>query len=176
MIESIASEISAYWQILWVLLETPFNSSTLIWGVVPLYFGWIMNELASDKRSFRTAIQSGCMFIWAGLHWSQIYFKKGGGLSLVFRDGLPTINVIITLLVLIIGITGFISGISKRYPKYCSLLGHARFTNYFMICIFAMQANYLAWTRDRLVAIIIFALPVWFILYFIFKPVRWRVR
>ena len=58
MINSIASEISAYWQTLWVLLETPFNHSSLVWGIVPLYFGWIMNEFASDKRSFNTAMQS----------------------------------------------------------------------------------------------------------------------
>jgi hypothetical protein len=172
MINSIASEISAYWRTLWVLLETPFNHSSLMWGIVPLYFGWITNEFASDKRSFNTAMQSGFSFLWAGLHWSQIYFKKGGGLSLVFRDGLPTINVMVTLLVLIIGITGLISGIRKRYPKYCSFLGHARFANYVMICIFAMQSNYLAWTWDRLIAIVVFAVPVWVVVYLIFKPIR----
>lgn len=174
MIDSLSSEISSYWQTLWVLLKTPFSHSGLIWGIVPLYFGWLMNELTSDKKSFNTAIQSGFSFLWAGLHWSQIYFQKGGGLSLVFRNGLPTINIMVTLLVLIIGATAFMSGIRKRYPKYCSFLGHARFASYFMIAIFAMQSNYLAWTWDRLIAIVAFAVPIWIVVHFTFKPIRGR--
>lgn len=174
MFDSIASEISSCWQTLWVLLKTPFSHSSLIWGIVPLYFGWLMNELTSDKKSFNTAIQSGFSFLWAGLHWSQIYFQKGGGLSLIFRNGLPTINVMVTLLVLVVGAVAFFSGIRKRYPKYCSFLGHARFANYFMITIFAMQSNYLAWTWDRLIAIAVFSVPVWIAVHFTFKPIRGR--
>ncbi len=174
MIDSLSSEIFSYWQTLWVLLRTPFLHSSLIWGIVPLYFGWLMNELTSDKKSFNTAIQSGFSFLWAGLNWSQIYFQKGGGLSLIFRDGLPTINIMVTLLVLIIGATAFISGIRKRYPKYGSFLGHARFANYFMITIFAMQSNYLAWTWDRLIAIVGFSIPIWIVVHFTFKPIRGR--
>ncbi len=99
---------------------------------------------------------------------------KGGELSLIFRNGLPTINIMVTLLVIIIGTTGLISGIRKRYPRYCSFLGHARFANYFMITIFVMQSNYLAWTWDRLIAIVGFAVPVWIVVHFTFKPLRGR--
>jgi hypothetical protein len=174
MIDSLPSEISSYWHILWVLLKTPFLHSSLIWGIVPLYFGWLLNEFTSDKRSFNTAIQTGFSFLWAGLHWSQIYFQKGRDLSLIFRNGLPTITIMVTVLVLIIGAMGFISGIRKKYPKYCSFLGHARFANYFMITIFAMQSNYLEWTWDRLIAIVGFAAPVWMVVHIIFKPLRWK--
>jgi hypothetical protein len=174
MFDLIASEISSCWQTLWVLLKTPFSHSSLIWGIVPLYFGWLMNELTSDRKSFNTAIQSGFSFLWAGLHWSQIYFQKDGGLSLIYRNGLPTINIMVTLLVLVVGVLAFISGIRKRYPKYCSFLGHARFANYFMITIFAMQSNCLAWTWDRLIAIAVFSVPVWVAVHFTFKPIRGR--
>jgi uncharacterized membrane protein YesL len=174
VIDIISSEISFYWQTLWMLLKTPFLHSGMMWGIVPLYFGWFMNELTSDKKSFNTATQSGFSFIWAGIHWSQIYFQKGGGLSLIFRNGLPTITALVTLIVLVIGTVAFISGIRKRHPKYCSFLGHARFANYFMIAIFAIQSNYLTWTWDRLIAMVGFSIPIWVIVHFSFKPIRGR--
>ena len=174
MIDSISSEISSYWQTLYLLLKTPFLHSTLAWGIIPLYFGWLMNELTSDKKSFNMAIQSGFSFLWAGIQWSQIYFHRGTAAALIIKNGMPTIKFTVTLLVLIIGVTALVSGIRKRYPRYCSFLGHARFANYFMITIFAMQSNYLAWTWERLIAILGFAVPVWIIVHFSFKSVRGR--
>jgi hypothetical protein len=174
VIDSLSSEISSYWNTLWLLLRTPFLHTSLIWGIVPLYFGWFMNELTSDKKSFNTAIQSGFSFLWAGIHWSRVYFQHDGGFSAILRNGLPTINFMVTLLVLTIGAMAFISGLRKRYPKYCSFLGHARFANYFMIAIFAMQSNYLSWTWNRLIAIVVFAVPIWIVVHFTFKPIRNR--
>ena len=51
------------------LISTPFEHVTLIWGIVPLYFGLLLNELTSDKANCRTAIQSGFSFLWAGTQW-----------------------------------------------------------------------------------------------------------
>lgn len=133
-----------------------------------------MNELTSDKKSFNTAIQSGFSFLWAGLHWSQVYFTRKTAITLLLNQELPTLKFLVTLLVLIIGATSLISGIRKRYPKHCSFLGHARFANYFMIAIFAMQSNYLAWTWDRLIAVLGFAFPIWIIVHYSFKAIRGR--
>lgn len=148
--------------------------TALTWGIVPLYFGWLMNELTTDKKSFNTAIQSGFSFLWAGIQWSQIYFHGGLVTALMFKNGIPTIKFTVTVLVLVIGAMAVISGIRKRYPRYFSFLGHARFANYFMITIFAMQANYLAWTWERLFAIVLFAIPIWIIVHFSFKAIRAR--
>jgi len=71
-----------------------------------------------------------------------------------------------------------ISGLRRRYPKYGSFLGHTRFSNYFMITIYPMQAHHpsleMPWTWDRLVAIAVFALPIWLVLHFGLMPIRNR--
>jgi len=41
-----------------------------------------------------------------------------------------------------------------------------------MIAIFPIQSNYLAWSWDRLVAILLFAVPSWLILHFGLMPFR----
>ncbi|HYG34061.1 MAG TPA: hypothetical protein VEC99_04725, partial [Clostridia bacterium] len=80
----------------------------------------------------------------------------------------------VTFLVLVLGLVALVSGLRRRYPKYCSFLGHTRFSNYFMIAIFPIQAHYLMWTWDRLATIIIFAIPVWLVLHFGLMPLRER--
>lgn len=62
--------IESYWHVFVELIRTPFGHLTLIWGIVPLYFGLLFSELASEKASFRTAIQTGFSFLWAGVQWS----------------------------------------------------------------------------------------------------------
>jgi len=43
-----------------------------------------------------------------------------------------------------------------------------------MIAIFPIQARYLEWTEARLIAIVIFAIPVWLLLHFGLMPLRNR--
>ena len=85
---------------------------------------------------------------------------------------LLTIQPFVTALVLVLGVMALISGLRRRYPKYCSFLGYTRFSNYFMITIYPMQTHHLPWTWDRLVAIALFALPVWLLLHFGLMPLR----
>lgn len=65
-----------------------------------------------------------------------------------------------------------VSGVRRKFPKYCKFLGHTRFAAYFMIAMFPMQAHYLAWTWERLVAILIFAVPTWLLVHVGLMPVR----
>jgi len=65
-----------------------------------------------------------------------------------------------------------ISGLRRKYPRYCAFLGHTRFSNYFMIAIFPMQARYLDWSWERVIAILLFALPVWLLAHFGLMPLR----
>ena len=156
-----------YWIILLVLLKAPFMHMSMVWGIVPLYFGWIINELTSRKASFSTAIQTGFSFLWAGAHWSYLYFHRGSdALALTVNNHL-VVNVIVTILVLIVGLIALISGIRHHFPKYGVCLGHTRFSNYFMITIFAIQSNYLRWNWDRLFAILLFAIPLWVAIYLV---------
>lgn len=155
------------------LIRTPFQHGELVWGIVPLYFGLLLNEMTSAKANFRTAIQTGFSFLWAGAHWMYPYFKPQapGGPRLELDGWLP-VNLLVTGLVLALGLVALVSGFRRRYPAFASFLGHSRFSNYFMIAIFPIQAHYLPWTWERLAAIALFALPAWVVLHFGLMPFR----
>ena len=162
-----------YWTVFVELIRTPFLHVELIWGIVPLYFGLLLNEMTSAKANFRTAIQTGFSFLWAGAQWLYLFVQSHSAAAVRPKlDSIPPVNLIVTFLVLLLGSVALISGLRRRYPKYGSFLGHTRFANYFMITIFPIQAHYLGWTWDRLAAIVIFAVPVWLILHFALMPVR----
>ena len=157
------------------LIRTPFQHLELVWGIVPLYFALLLSELTSAKKSFRTAIQTGFSFLWAGAQWLYLYrsaaTRTAGKAGL---DGLQPINLVVTGLVLVLGAMALYSGLRRRYPKYASFIGHTRFSNYFMITLYPIQAHALEWTWRRLAAIAIFAVPVWLILHFGLMPFRGR--
>ena len=161
------------WPTFLELIGTPFQHASLIWGIVPLYFALLLNELTSDKASFRTAIQTGFSFLWAGAQWLYPYFKPRGPLGPHLEvDAMLPVNLFVTFLVIALGALAVFSSFRRKYPKYCAFLGHTRFANYLMIMIFPIQTHYLAWTWDRVLAIGIFALPIWLILHFGLMPVR----
>ena len=76
------------------------------------------------------------------------------------------------MVVFTLGALALFSGIRRRYPPGCSFLGYTRFSNYFMIAIFPIQAHYLTWTWDRFLAIAFFAVPSWLLLHFGLMPLR----
>ena len=123
----------------------------------------------------RTAIQTGFSFFWAGAQWLYPYFRpQAQGLARLELGAMLPVNLFVTFLVLTLGAVALIIGLRRRYPAYCGFLGHTRFANYFMITIFPMQARVLGWTWDHLIAIALFAVPVWLVLHFGLMPVRNR--
>ncbi len=161
-----------YWTTFAELICAPFQHVWLVWGVGPLYFGLLLNELTSNKANFRTAIQTGFSFLWAGAQWLYLYYPahRPGRLPVEWQS-LP-VTLVVTFLVLVLGLLALISGLRRRYFDYCSFLGHSRFANYFMIAIYPMQAHYLEWTWLRLAAVALFAVPVWLVLHFGLMPLR----
>jgi hypothetical protein len=162
-----------YWTTFLELIVKPFQHLELVWGIVPLYFGLLLNEMTSAKASYRTAVQTGFSFLWAGAQWIYPHFKAHEPAGPLINVGamLP-VHLLVTSLVLIFGTVALFSGLRKRYPKWGRFLGHTRFANYFMITIFPIQSHYLQWTWDRLLAIVIFAVPVWALLHFALMPIR----
>jgi hypothetical protein len=162
-----------YWNLFAELIATPFKDLSMIWGIVPLYFGWLINELTSTKANFRTALQTGFSFIWASIQWLYPYFTKwpAGGVR-VDLGTFIAVKMFITFLILVLGIIAFCSGLFKKFPPYGKFLGHSRFANYFAIAIFPMQAGALLWSWERFQTIVIFAIPLWVILHFGLMPVR----
>ena len=166
-----------YWATFVELIRAPFQRMDMIWGIVPLYFALLLNEMTSARASFRTAIQTGFSFLWAGAQWLYPYFRtRPAGTPQLELDAMLPINLAVTALVIGLGAVALLSGIRRRYPKYGSFLGHTRFSNYFMITIYPMQAHHpgMDWTWDRLLAIAIFAVPVWLMLHFGLMPIRNR--
>jgi hypothetical protein len=165
--------IAHYWHTFFVIIKIPFLNAELIWGIVPIYFGWLLNEMTSSKASFRTAIQTGFAFVWAAAQWLYQYaHKRPQHAPAISVDALLAVNMIVTLLVLLVGIVALISGVRRKFPKGCQFLGHSRFAAYFMIAMFPMQAHYLDWTWDRLIAILVFAVPAWLVVHVGLMPVR----
>jgi hypothetical protein len=165
--------MSQLWSTFLVILKTPFQYTDLIWGIVPLYFGWLLNELTSSRASFRTAIQTGFTFVWAAAQWLYQYMhKRSPNAPPITIDALLAVNMFVTILVLAIGVLALISGLRRKFPKGCKFLGHSRFAAYFMIAMFPMQTHHLKWTWDELVAIVVFAVPVWLVVHVGLMPVR----
>jgi len=159
--------IQHYWAVFRELIQTPFEHAPLIWGVVPLYFGLLLNELTSDEAHFRTAVQTGFSFLWAGAQWLFPYFSwRGHHWPYVEFKAVSPVNLIVTFLVIIFGAIALVCGIRKHFPDYTRFLGYTRFANYFMIVIFPIQAHCFPWTWDRLAAVALFAVPIWLVLHF----------
>src|ERR1700755_3042237 len=113
-----------YWDAFALLIRTPFSEAALIWGIVPLYFALLLNELTSSKASFRTAIQTGFSFVWAGAQWLYPYFQPHGrhGPAISWNSMIP-VNLFVTALVITFGAVALYSGLRRKYPKYCAFLG-----------------------------------------------------
>ena len=150
------------------LLIAPFAQMELIWGVVPLYFGWVVNELTGSKASFGTAMQTGFALIWSGLHWMWQFRLHPGRAGL----GQAAVQLSVTAAVLMLGVVALWSGFRRRYPAGCRFLGHTRFSAWLMITLFPMQSGVLIWTWERLVAVLVFAAPVALIVHFGLAPFR----
>ncbi|MDB6109669.1 MAG: hypothetical protein JWR69_1419 [Pedosphaera sp.] len=164
-----------YWTTFVELVVTPFRHIELVWGIVPLYFALLLNEVTSGKANFRTAIQTGFSFLWAAAQWIYPYFWVHSPTGpRVEWNAMTPVNLLVTTLVLALGLIALFSGIRRRYPKYFSFLGYSRFSNYFMITLFPIQAHYLDWTWERLTAIALFAVPIWLVLDLGLMPVRNR--
>src|SRR5207249_3147140 len=104
-----------YWTTFLELISTPFEHLALVWGIVPLYFALLLNELTSAKANFRTAVQTGFSFLWAGAQWLYPYFKaQGPGVPGVDWRAMLPVNLLVTSLVLVLGAVALISALRRQ--------------------------------------------------------------
>ena len=164
-----------YWEAFVELIRTPFLHLDLVWGIVPLYFGLLLNELTSTKANFRTALQTGFSFLWAGAQWLYPYFRvRGANMPQLQLGAMLPVNLLVTFVVIGLGVVAIICGLRKKFPKYGRFLGYSRFSNYFTITLFPLQTHYLRWDWPYVIAIALFAVPVWLVLHFGLMPMRNR--
>jgi hypothetical protein len=161
-----------YPAIFWELIRKPFEHTELIWGIIPLYFSWACSELTGARANFNTAIQTGFNLVWAGAHWSWQYLHNPSGGGRLDLSALFAVNVLVTLVTMAIGLLALYSGVRKRFPRYASFVGHSRFSSYLTITVFPIQSNYLKWSWDRMIAILIFAIPVWLVFSIVARAMR----
>src|SRR3954468_18868495 len=107
-----------YWSTFADLICKPFAEPELVFGIVPLYFGLLLNELTSAKANFRTAVQTGFSFLWASIQWLYPYFRpREHGLARLELGAMLPVNLLVTFLVLALGVVALFSGLRRRYPK-----------------------------------------------------------
>ncbi len=155
-----------YATIFWELIRKPFENAELVWGIVPLYFSWIVSELTGARANFNTAIQTGFNFLWAAAQWCWQYSHEQGAGGRLQMNGLFAVNVIVTFVTVVFGLIALWSGVRRRFPRHWSFLGHTRFSSYLTIVIFPIQTNHLQWSWPRLFAIVLFAIPIWLLLHY----------
>lgn len=159
----------------WELLRVPFQHAELIWGIVPLYFSWLVSELTAAKATYSTAIQTGFALLWAGAHWLWQSAPVGSrATERWISPGLFSLSGLVTVVVLLLGSLALIGGLRRKYPLGMRFLGHTRFAGYFMIALFPIQAGFLAWTWQRVAAMALFAVPVWLLAHLLLNPLRNR--
>jgi hypothetical protein len=153
------------------LLVVPFDNLNRAWPILPLYTTLILGELYKSKVGFGHAVGNGAVMVWAGLNWARglAHVNK---LSYLFDT--RALAWIVAGSAIALGVFAIILGIRKKDKALCEVLGHTRFSCYFIICFYPMQAGLAPWNWHNMAAILVFAVPVWFLIYLTGRLVsRW---
>ncbi len=148
------------------LIVAPFGHLGTAWPILPVYTTLILGELYKSKVSFGHAVCNGFVMLWAGLSWARLLAAKGwmdyAGYAGKQRMALAWI---VTVCCIGVAIFSIILGLRKKDKAMCEILGHTRFSCYFIIMFYPMQSGRVAWSWTNLVVVLVFALPVWFLIY-----------
>jgi hypothetical protein len=142
------------------LLVVPFDNLGRAWPILPVYTTLILGELYKGKVSFGHAVGNGFVMLWAGVSWAMHLSQ----ISFVHFKTLPWI---VTACCIGLGIFTIVLGLRKKDKALCEVLGHTRFSCYFLITFYPMQTAppLASWNWPNMAAILIFALPCWFLIY-----------
>lgn len=165
----------------WVdLLVTPFRHLDIVWlGIVPLYVSLVLGELYKSKVTFGHAVANGFVMLWAGLNWGM-RLSNHGWTSYVGDIAKHNMSMawIVTATVIAIGVFTIVIGFRKADKKLCEILGHTRFSCYFLILLYPMQTMLpnSVWNSENLIAILLFALPAWLAIYLMGRLIRVMIK
>ena len=156
----------AYLTLFVKLLVAPFNHLGTAWPILPVYTTLILGELYKSKVSFGHAVGNGFVMLWAGLSWARHLSMQGWG-SYFPQSGKERMALawIVTVCCIGVAIFSIIVGLRKKDKAMAEVLGHTRFSCYFIILFYPMQSGRVAWSWTNLVVLLIFALPAWFLIY-----------
>lgn len=148
------------------LLVAPFRHLSGVWlGIVPLYVSLLLGELYKSKVSFGHAVANGFVMLWAGLNWALHLANLGMFAYFGAAKQRAVIAWLVAAITIAIGVFTIVLGFRRKDRTLCEILGHTRFSGYFLITLYPMQTGMIAWNWPSLAAVLIFALPAWFLLY-----------
>jgi hypothetical protein len=152
------------------LIAAPWKHINAVWlGIVPLYVSLLLGEMYKSKVSFSHAVGNGFVMLWAGLNWAV---RLAGLSNWAYVFDSKAIPWLVTACTVGIGIFTIVLGFRKKDKTLCQVLGHTRFSSYFLILLYPMQTGMIRWNWPSLAAVLIFALPVWFLIYLVGRLVR----
>jgi len=155
------------------LIVAPFRDFGHVWpGLVPLYVSLLLGELYTKKVSFGHAVGNGFVMLWAGVNWTMHLSNLGFFAYLGDLRSRTAIAWIVAVCAIGLGIFAIVSGLRKKDRTLCEVLGHTRFSGYFLITLYPMQVGMVTWNWASLEAVLIFALPAWVLIYLVGRLLR----
>jgi hypothetical protein len=155
------------------LIVAPFRDFGAVWtGLVPLYVSLLLGELYRSKVSFGHAVGNGFIMLWAGVNWALHLSNLGFFAYLGDVRNRTAIAWIVAACAVGIGIFTIVLGFRKKDRTLCQILGHTRFSGYFLITLYPMQVGLVRWNWPSLASILIFALPAWLLIYLMGRLLR----
>lgn len=166
--------LQAYWMKWLELGMAPFQHFQLVWlGILPLYVTLLLGELYKSKVSFGHAVGNGFVMLWAGLNWG-VHLAGYGWTKYMFETSRGEMQIawLVTVITVAVGVFTIIIGFRKSDQGLISVLGHTRFSCYFLILLYPLQAHLKHWDTSYIFAILIFGLPAWLLIYLLGRLVR----
>ncbi|MGO9608183.1 MAG: hypothetical protein ACLPT4_00950 [Verrucomicrobiia bacterium] len=155
------------------LIVAPFRDFGAVWlGIVPLYVSLLIGELYKSKVSFGHAVGNGFVMLWAGVNWALHLSNLGFFAYLGDVKSRTAIAWLVAACAVGLGIFTIVLGLRKKDRTLCQVLGHTRFSGYFLITLYPMQVGLVRWNWLSLSAVLIFALPAWLFLYLVGRLLR----
>ena len=148
------------------LIVAPFHDFGHVWlGLVPLYISLLLGELYKSKVSFGHAVANGFLMLWTGVNWAMHLSNLGFFCYLGSLKDRTAIAWLVAACAIGLGIFTITLGLRKKDRTLCQILGHTRFSGYFLITLYPMQVGLIAWNWPSLASVLIFALPAWLFIY-----------
>lgn len=145
------------------LIVVPFQHFNKVWlGILPIYTALVLGEMYKSKISFGHAVANGFALVSAGLSWAR-HLSMASITSYLFSS--KALAWIVAACAVGLGVFSIVLGLRKKDKALAEILGHTRFSCYFIIMFYPMQAGYVPWEWKAVAAILIFAIPAWFLIY-----------
>ncbi|HTS16258.1 MAG TPA: hypothetical protein VMP11_01670 [Verrucomicrobiae bacterium] len=155
------------------LIVAPFRDFGAVWlGIVPLYVSLLLGELYKSKISFGQTVGNGFVMLWTGVNWTMHLSNLGFFAYLGDVRSRTAIAWLVAMCAAGLGIFTIVLGLRKKDRTLCQILGHTRFSGYFLIALYPMQVGLVTWNWPSLSAILIFALPAWLFIYLVGRLLR----